>query len=114
MPLEEIVGSAIDAMIDLHSDEPEVHHRLATEVPLSRYMRERVRALEARVVGHVLLLLRHHPEVRAPRVELAVLLCVQTIDALTHRWFAQGELVNDIPVARQALVRLVLGVLRTP
>jgi AcrR family transcriptional regulator len=114
VPLLEIVGRAVDAMIDLHADEPEVHHRLATEVPLSRQVRERVRALEAHIVRQVLLLLHDHPEVHAPRVELAVLLCVQTIDALTHRWFAQRELVNDAPHARRALIDLVLSVLRSP
>lgn len=108
--LRAILDALVGAMIELHAEEPELHHRLATEVPLTAKVRARVEALEARAVEGLSLLLTDHPEVRAP-VALAAPLVVEAADALTHRWFAQGALARDPEVAARELRLLFLGYL---
>lgn len=110
--LGQIAQRLVEAMVALHAEDPAVHAKLASEVPLSPALRARQRALEDEATRKVTALLRGHPEVAAPKLGLAVSLCVQTVDALTHRWFAQGELAGDAAAATRELVALVVHHLR--
>jgi AcrR family transcriptional regulator len=107
-PLVGIVEALVQTMVELHAAEPALHHRLATEVPLSSALRRQVRDLEIEVVLRVTALVDGHPDVRTPRPSQAVVVCVQAIDALTHRWFAGDDADVDPDSATHELTSLVL------
>lgn len=89
-PLEESLGRSIERLVDgyiaLHKQDPVLHRRLSSEVPIPPAIEKRVTALQKILVETVATLLRLHPEARVPSPELSAQLIVDVVNALTHRW----------------------------
>lgn len=107
-PLLAIVRALVTTMVELHRAAPTLHHRLSTEIPRYPAITRRLHDVEAEVVTRLAALLDGHPEVRAPRPQLAIVLCVQAIDALTHRWYAAPGRRRDADEAVNELSALVV------
>ncbi len=90
--LETLVNSLVDGFVNLHQDNPRLHHVLSSEVPLSFDARARLRALKHSVTALVARGLDGH----SPNPKLTAQLLVETADTLSHRWFAEedGNLVS--------------------
>ncbi|WP_394828912.1 TetR/AcrR family transcriptional regulator [Pendulispora albinea] len=98
--LRELLGALVQAFIDFHADDPRLHRVLSHEVPHSAATVRRVLELERRIVAIIAGILAAHPEARVRDPRLAAQLCVETVDALAHRWIVDegGE-----PIAAEAL-----------
>jgi AcrR family transcriptional regulator len=112
-PIEVMLGFFVDGIVDFHKHDPQLHRVLSSEVPHTRALRARVTALEDRIIERMTLLFRLHPETRATDLSVVARVCVQVVDALTHRWIVDG---SGAPVAAQRLsqelVRLLAAYLR--
>jgi len=113
-PLEELVAFVVHAIVELHRHDPALHRVLSSEVPRDRRVVARVTSLEQRIVERVAILLRLHPEVRAEDVPLAARLCVDAVDALTHRWIIDGD-GTPLPAERleDELVTMLVAYLKS-
>lgn len=102
-------------MVELHEDHPRLHRALTEEVPHPDETRERIRAIEERMVEVLAALFAAHPEVHAPEPELAARMVATLLEAATHRWATDpsGE-----PIARGALIdelaQMIAAYLTTP
>jgi AcrR family transcriptional regulator len=108
-PLPVIVRALVTTMVELHRAEPTLHHRLSTEIPRYPTITRRLHDVEKEVVTRLIALLDGHPEVHTRRPELAIVMCVQAIDALTHRWYAAPGMRPDVDEAIDELSALVVN-----
>lgn len=99
LTLEPLVRAMVEAMIELHADDPRLHRVLFEEVPHERAVRARVRALEDAAAGALARLLPHVAGVRVRDAALAGRLVVDLLESLTHRWVTSG----DTPIPRHQL-----------
>jgi AcrR family transcriptional regulator len=90
-PLRDAVRHLIDAMIDLHARDRALHRVLFEEAPLPSHLRRRLADVERAIACQVADYLRVQPEVRVPDVDLAAVVIVQTVEALTHKLVVHGE-----------------------
>jgi AcrR family transcriptional regulator len=90
-PLKELLREIVKASVDFHADDPRLHRVLSSEVPRTAATTRRVLDLEAKIVDVLAALLAGHPESKARAPRLAAQVCVQTIDALVHRWIVDDK-----------------------
>ena len=88
LSLREAVREFLRFMIDIHSDDPQLHNELAAEIPGEQreYLQEFVRAyLEA-----------HRDEIRRSDLDLVAYICLEVGEALTHGTaLKRSELLAD-------------------
>jgi AcrR family transcriptional regulator len=112
LPLATLVSELVAAVMAIHAEAPAVHHRLFAEVPRAPEVRTGLAALEEEVFHRVLRLLDGHPEVGARNLPAAVVVALQAVDALAHRWVAEQQAAGAAELAAAELVRMVSGYLR--
>ncbi len=111
-PLDAMIRRLVEATVEIHARTPDLHHRLASEVPAHASVRDRVAAFELELGARVVALLAEHPEVRAPDLIVAVTVSLQAVEALVHRWVAIQRQPDAAALASSELVRLVGAYLR--
>ena len=84
--LAERLHALVDAMLVSHQDEPVLHRVLFEESPRRPQVDELEREREAALGARFVALLRAHPEVRVPDLELAATLAAQTMESLCHEY----------------------------
>ncbi|MCC6764037.1 MAG: TetR/AcrR family transcriptional regulator [Deltaproteobacteria bacterium] len=97
----------VRTMIALHARDRDLHRVLFEEAPLSRRLRQALRAVEERTVGWVAGLLDAHPQVRVGDVPLAAAVVVRTVESLTHNLVLHGHDDVDVDAYSDEIVRLV-------
>jgi len=111
--LRDVAERLVRAMIDLHSRDRKLHRVLFEETPLPPQVRRQLDAVERSVAAHLATYLRHHPEVTAPDADLAAMVVVQAIEALTHRLLLHGA-PEELEAQTEEFVRLTTGYLSAP
>jgi len=107
-PLREAVRHLVDAMVDLHARDRALHRVLFEEAPLPAHLRRRVADAERTIACQVAGYLRAQPEVRVPDVDLAAVVIVQTVEALTHKLVVHGERASRDALAEEMVALLTL------
>jgi AcrR family transcriptional regulator len=107
-----LVRTMVDAMVELHAEQPRLHRVLFEEVPHAATVRRRVRALEDRSAAALAVALAVVPGVTVRDREVAARLVVDMLEALTHRWVTDANAAT-LPAARLAdeLVRMIVAYL---
>lgn len=113
MSLRQSVGRLVQAMIDLHGRDRQLHRVLFEETPLPARIRRQLADVERAVADHIADFLRGHPEVTAPDPDLAAMVLVQAIEGLTHRLVVHGDAASD-PAQAAELVTLATAFLTAP
>jgi AcrR family transcriptional regulator len=110
-PLEALVGALVDALVEAHAVDPELHHLLATEVP---HGADGARGLEARVQGALRLALSSRAEGRlAPRdLERALFVLHHLVEALSHGAALRRPARLSLAAAKEEAVRAVMAYVR--
>jgi AcrR family transcriptional regulator len=107
--LKLLVGS----FVDFHADNPRLHRVLSSEVPQTPYLQKRTGELERKIVDVVARMIAQSPSAKVNDARLAAQICVQTVDALAHRWVIDEK---QGPVAAATLTaelsRMLSGYLR--
>lgn len=111
LALEPMVRTMVDAMIELHADDPRLHRVLFEEVPHDKTVRARVRALEDAAANALATVLPHIRGVKVRDAQVSARLVVDLLESLTHRWVTTGE--TPIPRTQLAaeLTHLVVAYL---
>lgn len=104
-----LVDAIVDGAVALHEDDPALHRRLSSEVPVPSALRARADALAGTVVAALAAALRADPTRPTDDPELAAQLVVDAVDALVHRWVVEPS--GPIPATRLAaeLRRMLAG-----
>ena len=85
VPLAEVIGPVVTAMVALHADGRELHRVLFEEAPRPPEQLARLRGLERDLTAVLADRLAAHPEVTAPDPALAARLTIDAIELLVHR-----------------------------
>lgn len=88
--LQHAVEAMVQAMIELHAQNPRLHRVLFEEAPLPPQVRLRLEALERSMAIGVAEYLGTRQEVTAPDTLMAATVLVQAIEALTHKLEIHG------------------------
>jgi AcrR family transcriptional regulator len=101
----------VDAAIDAHRGDPDLHRVLFEEAPRPPDVLAELHDLEDAAVGVTAALLHASPAVRVPDPDLAAWFVVAAIESLTHRYIGshRGEL--DLDAFGDELVRLLAAYL---
>lgn len=83
LSLDQIVQLLVDGFVEIHRNDPRLHRVLSAEVPLSKEQRDRVDGIRNMAISLLIEMLRG----RAENSALKAALMIDTVDALTHRWF---------------------------
>lgn len=109
-PLRQAVRHLVDAMVDLHAHDRALHRVLFEEAPLPPHLRRRLAEAERTIADRVTAYLRAQPDVRVPDVDLAAVVIVQTVEALTHKLVVHGARASREALAEE-MVELLTGYL---
>lgn len=109
--LQEAVEDMVQAMIELHAQNPRLHRVLFEEAPLPPQVRLRLDELERTMADWIAQYLSARPEVTAPDALTAATVLVQAIEALTHRLVIHGEADHQATLVAE-LVTLATAYLR--
>lgn len=93
---QRLARTMVDAMIELHADDPRLHRVLFEEVPHDAVVRARVRKLEDAAAAALATALPHVPGVAVRDPAVAARLVVDLLETLTHRWVTGSD---DAPVS---------------
>lgn len=85
VPLEQLVGAVVAAMVELHATDRGLHRVLFEEAPRPPELLARLRTLERDLTDRVAALLQAHREVTVADSALAARLVVDVIESLVHR-----------------------------
>jgi AcrR family transcriptional regulator len=110
-PLDAWVRRAVDAMIELHMREPELHRVLFEESPLPARLRASLEDLESTLVSSVEMLLRSRDDVRVRDVGLSARILVRTVESLTHDFVLRRRAPDDRATFVAEVAQLVTGYL---
>lgn len=114
VPLDDLVGAAVRALVRLHATDRRLHRVLFEEAPRPPAQLARLRSLETRLTEQVTALLAGHPEVCAPELPLAARLVIDTVESLVHRVATdEASGIPDEALAAE-ITRMVTAYLRTP
>ena len=91
MPLSEIICLLVDGYISLHEQDPVLHRRLSSEVPIPPAIEARVTKIQTHLIDTIATLLTFHPEASVSSPPLSARLVVDTVDTLTHRWIVDAD-----------------------
>ncbi|HEU5148987.1 MAG TPA: TetR/AcrR family transcriptional regulator [Iamia sp.] len=111
LPLAEVIGPVVAAMVALHADGRGLHRVLFEEAPRPPEQLARLRALERDLAALLAGTLAAHPEVTAPDPGLAARLTIDAIESLVHRIAtdATSGIADDVLAAE--ITRLVVAYL---
>lgn len=114
LPLADVIGPVVRAMVGLHADGRELHRVLFEEAPRPPEQLARLRSLERDLTGFLAGMLAAHPEVTVPEPAVAARLTIDTIESLVHR--IATDSTSDIPddVLATEITRLVVAYLTAP
>lgn len=114
VPLDEVVGPVVGAMVALHADGRGLHRVLFEEAPRPPEQLARLRGLERDLTAMLADRLARHPEVTAPEPAVAARLTIDVVESLVHR-IATDE-TSRIPdaVLTAEITRLVVAYLTAP
>ena len=112
--LECLLRRFVDAMLEVHERDPDLHHVVFAEAPHPPELHACVLQMEETLAHRVEEQLRASDEVEIADTDTAAHLVVQTVEALTHRFAHQG--IHDLSRERFAdeVVSLVVGYLQRP
>ncbi|MBC8073101.1 MAG: TetR family transcriptional regulator [Deltaproteobacteria bacterium] len=107
-----LARAMVDAMIELHENDPRLHRVLFEQVPHDASVRARVQRLEDEAAAVLARVLPHVRGVTVREPEIAARLVVELLEALTHRWITSRDR-TPIPAPRMAeeLTRLLVAYL---
>jgi len=110
-PLDVLVRAMVEAMVDAHAIDPELHELLMTEVP---HRAEGTRDFAARLHGAFRLAIAAHArELKACRdLDLTVFMVTQMVDALSHGAVLRRPPGVTLNAAKEEAVRAVSAYLR--
>ncbi len=110
--LEDAARGAVEVMIELHADDPELHNALSA-LRSEPEFQAKLADLEGEMGRLAVAVLEHHrDQVRAVDLELAARVCIGAIEGLTHGTALRDpELLRD-PRFADELTELVLRYLR--
>lgn len=110
--LDSWLGRFVEAMLEVHERDPELHHVVLSEAPHPPELHACVLQVEEKLAHRIEMLLQQSDEVHVADADTAAHLVVQTTEALTHRYAHQG--IHDLPRGRfvAEVVALLLGYLQ--
>jgi AcrR family transcriptional regulator len=111
VPLADVVGPVVAAMVALHADGRELHRVLFEEAPRPPEQLTRLRDLERDLTAMLAGRLASHPEVTAPDPDLAARLTIDVIESLVHRIATDATSAIPDDVLAAEITRLVLAYL---
>lgn len=111
LPLADVVGPVVAAMVALHADGRGLHRVLFEEAPRPPEQIARLRALERDLTSMLAAQLAAHPEVTAPDPALAARLTIDVIESLTHRIATDGDSQIPDDVLAAEITRLIVAYL---
>ncbi len=114
LPLADVVGPVVDAMVALHAHGRELHRVLFEEAPRPPEQLARLRALERDLTEVVAGLLAAHPDVTAADPVLAARLTIDAIESLVHRIATDATSGISDDVLAAEITRLVVAYLTAP
>jgi AcrR family transcriptional regulator len=111
-PLDELVRALVEAMVEAHASDPELHELLTTEVP---HGAEGARTFEARLRGAFRLAISSRAEERHSPADLDRILFVVPlmVEALAHGVALRRPTRLSAEAAKKEAVRAVLAYLRS-
>lgn len=114
LDLRSALRELIRAMIAAHRVDPELHRIFDEQIPRMGQLSE-IEAVEREVFALVRSWLEHHrSEIRVEDLDMATLICVKTVETLTHEIVirqADSRPVEDAPFADE-VTRMVIGYLQ--
>lgn len=115
MPLAEIIRLLVDGYISLHEQDPALHRRLSSEVPIPKTIEDRVIRVQTGLIDAITMVLTVHPEASVSSPQLSARLVVDTVDTLTHRWIVDAD-GTPMPrdQLRDALITMLIHYVATP
>lgn len=113
LSLRHSVARLVQAMIEFHARDRQLHRVLFEETPLPPRIRRQLAEVEQTIAGYVAAFLRQHPDVTAPDVDLAAMVLVHAIEGLTHRLVVHGDAQSDAAQIEE-LVTLATAFLTAP
>jgi AcrR family transcriptional regulator len=110
-PLEDLMRALIDAMVDVHAADPELHELLSTEVP---HGADATRAFDVRLRGAFRLALASRADElgRGRDVERVAFVVAQMVDALSHGAVLRRPPRMSLASAKEEAARAVLSYVR--
>jgi len=111
-PLDDLVRALVEAMVEAHGSDPELHELLTTEVP---HGADGARAFEARLRGAFRLAISSRAEERHTPADLDRILFVVPlmVEALSHGVALRRPPGLSLAAAKEEAVRAVLAYLRS-
>lgn len=111
LPLPDLFGPVVAAMVAVHADGRGLHRVLFEEAPRPPEQLARLRALERDLTALVAGLLAGHPQVTVPDPEVAARLTIDTIESLVHRIATDDASGIPDDVLAAEITRLVVAYL---
>jgi AcrR family transcriptional regulator len=110
--LEDLVRALVEALVEAHASDPELHHLLTSEVP---HGADGARALEVRLRGVFRLAISSRSqEPRAPRdLDRVLFVLPHMVEALSHGAALRRPPRLSLAAAKEESVRAVLAYLRS-
>ena len=103
VPPEKILRTFIEAMMDLHKENPRLHRVLFEEAPWPRHLHDRLSGIESLAAQGVEGLLSGNQNTRTKRPGIAAHIIVHVIESLTHHFVLysheevdRGELMDEM------------------
>jgi AcrR family transcriptional regulator len=96
--LDAAIRRLVQAMVELHTRDRNLHRVLFEEAPLPRHLRALLDDLEARMTDRIEAMIHVMPEVQVPNPALAAAIVVKTGEALTHNLVVHGDRGRDHPI----------------
>ena len=109
--LAQVLEHFVGAMVEMHAKKPRLHHVLLEEAPHSPKIHAAVRREKREAMGAVKALLEISPEVHVRDLSAAAYIVVNSVEGLTHEFFA--SMPHDLIQRRfkKELAAMLLGYL---
>lgn len=91
VPLCDLIQALVDAMVDVHLEDPELHRVLFEECPKKALMSELKQRSEHELITRLTRILSTHDEVEVADEKLSASLVAQGIESLCHEFVLHGS-----------------------
>jgi len=111
LPAEDLSGRVrrlVDALVDVHAADPDLHQVLFEEAPRPPELLAELRALEDAAVGLVAGPVTGTPGVEAENEEVAARMVIATVESLVHRLVATRERAVGVEDVRREVTAVVV------
>lgn len=114
MTLYAAMKALVNAHIEAHMVEPELHNVLEIQIPFLRFQKDNATAEHDFYNRIQTLLEKHRHEIRRPNLELAIYIVIRMINSLIHQTILQPPRHATLSKIEDAIVDAIFGYLTIP